>query len=70
MSSKFTECKNNIHECRMWAQSRIQHIENDSRFQDDLASVFINMSLALIQADMKAELRALRAVLKILEGKT
>ena len=61
--------KEQIQECCTWAQSRIRHIEKDSRFQDEPADVFINAPLALIQVELTSEHRALRAVLKILKGK-
>jgi hypothetical protein len=48
-------------------KKRIQEIEADSRYPHeakDCAKVVINAPLALIQTDMKAEIRALKWVLR------
>jgi hypothetical protein len=45
-------------------EERIKQIEADSRYQAPPALVFVNSPLALIQTDMKAEVRALRWVLE------
>ena len=44
-------------------EERIKEIEADSRYQAPPALVFSNAPLALIQVDMKAEVRALRWVI-------
>ena len=57
----------NAEELKEYIQSEIEKIKTDERYSYPPADIFINAPLALIQVDMKARVRVLEKILKVLE---